>query len=50
MEKKDFHSFRHTVRTRLSEIHTISKGSARLDEILIDAIVGHTSVGRSIGG
>ena len=49
MEKKDFHSFRHTVRTRLSEIRTIGKGSARFDESLIDAIVGHTSAGRSIG-
>ena len=49
MELKDFHSFRHTVRTRLAELRTTGHVSQQFDEGLIDAIVGHTSKGRSIG-
>ena len=41
MEYRDFHSFRHLVRTRLAE--------ACVAEIVIDEIVGHRSEGRSIG-
>ena len=37
----DFHSFRHTVRTGLTQ--------ARIDETLIDEIIGHTSQNVSIG-
>lgn len=37
----DFHSFRHTVRTKLTE--------ASIPETLIDDIIGHASEGRSIG-
>ena len=37
----DFHSFRHTVRTKLTE--------ASVDEFLINDIVGHASEGSSIG-
>lgn len=37
----DFHSFRHTVRTALTQ--------ARIDETLIDEIIGHTSQNVSIG-
>jgi site-specific recombinase XerD len=37
----DFHSFRHTVRTKLTE--------ASVEESLIDDIIGHASEGRSIG-
>lgn len=48
-ELKDFHSFRHTVRTRLSELRTTGRATERFDEGLIDAIVGHESRGRSIG-
>lgn len=40
-QRKSFHSFRHTVRTRLSE--------AGVEEGTIDSIVGHTSNNRSIG-
>lgn len=39
--KKDFHSFRHTVRTKLTD--------ASVAENLIDDIVGHKSSGASIG-
>lgn len=49
MEMKDFHSFRHTVRTRLSEIRSMGRSSDQFDEGLIDAIMGHSSRGRSIG-
>lgn len=48
-ELRDFHSFRHTVHTRLSELRTIGKPSDRFDEGLIDAIIGHVSKNRSIG-
>lgn len=48
-ELKDFQSFRHTVRTRLSELRTTGRATDRFDEGLIDAIVGHESLGRSIG-
>ena len=37
----DFHSFRHTVRTKLAD--------ASIQESLIDDIVGHSSSGRSVG-
>ena len=37
----DFHSFRHTVRTKLTE--------ASIPEDLIDHMVGHASTGSSIG-
>jgi integrase len=37
----DFHSFRHTVRTKLTE--------ARVDENIIDEIIGHTNKNVSIG-
>jgi integrase len=40
-EKRDFHSFRHTVRTKLTE--------ASIPENLIDDIFGHISQGSSIG-
>lgn len=40
-ESKVFHSFRHLVRTRLTELS--------INEGLIDSIVGHTSKERSIG-
>jgi len=49
MELRDFHSFRHTVRTKLAELRTTGKVSERFDEGLIDAIVGHESKGRSEG-
>jgi integrase len=39
--KKDFHSFRHTVRTKLTEASVV--------ESLIDDIVGHQTVGSSTG-
>lgn len=41
LELRDFHSFRHTVRTELSELN--------IEEGLIDAILGHTSKDRSEG-
>ena len=40
-EMLDFHSFRHTVRTKLAD--------ASIQESLIDDIVGHSSSGRSVG-
>ena len=40
-KRLDFHSFRHTVRTRLTD--------ASVNEFLIDDIVGHSSNERSIG-
>lgn len=46
---KDFHSFRHTIRTRLSDIRTTGKANDRFDDWIIDAIVGHASDGRSQG-
>ncbi len=49
MELKDFHSFRHTVRTRLSDIRTTGRASQQFDEGTIDSILGHASKGRSIG-
>lgn len=49
MELKDFHSFRHTVRTRLTELRTTGHASQRFDEGIIDAIVGHASKERSVG-
>ncbi len=49
MEMKDFHTFRHTTRTKLAEIRTTGRANQRFDEGLIDAIVGHESKGRSIG-
>jgi len=48
-EKKDFHSFRHTVRTRLADIRTTGTPSQQFDEGIIDAIVGHESSSRSVG-
>jgi integrase len=49
MELKDFHSFRHTARTRLTELRTTGHVSQRFDEGIIDAIVGHASKDRSVG-
>lgn len=49
MEMKDFHSFRHTVRTRLSELRNTGRANQRFDEGLIDSIIGHASRSRSIG-
>lgn len=40
-KSKSFHSFRHTVRTRLTELN--------IPERTIDAIIGHASEARSIG-
>jgi len=40
-KSKSFHSFRHTVRTRLAELD--------IEERTIDAIIGHSSEARSIG-
>ena len=40
-KSKSFHSFRHTVRTRLAELD--------IEERTIDAIIGHASEARSIG-
>jgi len=48
-ERRDFHSFRHTVRTRLSEIGSTGSASQRFGEGIIDAIVGHASKDRSEG-
>lgn len=48
-EQKGFHNFRHTVRTRLSELGKSGKASERFDEGIIDSIVGHVSKDRSIG-
>ena len=47
--RKDFHSLRHTVRTRLDELKYQGPISSRYDDGLIDAIVGHASNKRSIG-
>jgi integrase len=49
MEKCDFHSFRHTVRTRLTELKSTGKSSQRFDSGLIDSIIGHQSRDRGIG-
>jgi len=49
LELKDFHSFRHTVRTQLTELRTTGNASQRFDEGIIDAIVGHASSARSVG-
>jgi len=49
MEYKDFHSFRHTVRTRLSELSTTGRSTERFDEGIIDSILGHKSNKRSMG-
>ena len=49
LELKDFHSFRHTVRTRLSDLRTTGHPAQRFDEGLIDSIIGHASQSRSIG-
>ena len=46
---KDFHSFRHTVRTRLSELRTEGAYHTHFNDGIIDAIVGHESLERSIG-
>lgn len=49
MELKDFHSFRHTVETRLNEIRSVGRPSQRFDIGTIDGILGHASRERSIG-
>lgn len=49
LERRDFHSFRHTVRTRLSELKNSSNSSEWFDEGVIDSIVGHSSSSRSVG-
>lgn len=49
LELRDFHSFRHTVETRLNELAVTGKPSERFDEGIIDAIVGHLSKARSEG-
>lgn len=46
---KDFHSFRHTVRTRLDELKTEGRIATHFNDGVIDAIVGHESGERSIG-
>jgi len=46
---KDFHSFRHTVRTRLDELKTEGRVATHFNDGVIDAIVGHESGERSIG-
>jgi hypothetical protein len=48
MELKDFLSFRHTVRTRLTELRTTGHASQRFDEDIIDATVGRASKDRSV--
>lgn len=48
-EMKDFHSFRHTVITRLTDIKSVGRASQRFDVGIIDAIVGHESAARSEG-
>ena len=40
-KSKTFHSFRHTIRTQLTELD--------IEERTIDAIIGHSSEARSIG-
>lgn len=46
---KDFHSFRHTVRTRLNELKTEGRVNTHFNDGIIDEIVGHESGERSIG-
>ena len=49
MQLKDFHSFRHTVETRLSDLSKTGNLEERFDQGLIDGIVGHASNARSQG-
>jgi len=49
MEMRDFHSFRHTVETRLTEIRSIGPRNGHFDTGIIDGILGHASKGRSTG-
>jgi len=46
---KDFHSFRHTVRSQLAELGKSGKSGSTFDEGVVDAIVGHASNNRSQG-
>ncbi len=49
MQQMVFHNFRHTVRTRLSELKYDTNRKLKFDDGLIDAIVGHSSSDRSVG-
>ena len=47
--RKDFHSFRHTFRTRLDELKHRGPVNTHFNDGIIDAIVGHMSRERSVG-
>lgn len=49
MEMKDFHSFRHTVETKLSDQRYSGSKSNHYAQGIIDAIIGHASEKRSVG-
>ncbi len=49
MQLKDFHTYRHTVETRLNDIRATGKPSERFGSDIIDEILGHASRDRSTG-
>jgi integrase len=49
MQLKDFHSFRHTVETRLMNIRATGRARDKFDTGIIDGILGHASKAQSIG-
>lgn len=49
MEMKDFHSFRHTIETRLADQRYKGPRKSHYDQGIIDGIIGHASTKRSMG-
>lgn len=47
--QRDFHSFRHTVETKLKELVGIGDGDKRVDTYTIDSIIGHAPSANAIG-
>jgi integrase len=47
--QRDFHSFRHTVETRLKELVGIGDGDKRVDTYTVDSIIGHAPSANAIG-
>jgi integrase len=47
--QRDFHSFRHTVETRLKELVGIGANHKRVDTYIIDSIIGHAPSANAIG-
>ena len=47
--RRDFHSFRHTVETKLKEMVGIGSASKRVDTYTIDSIMGHVPSTNAVG-